>query len=306
MDTITSWLPTQVPRLDWRSVADIVIVAVLIYGVLMLIKGTTAVMVVRGIAVLVLVGALLSKVLDLPVLGYLLRASIPALIVAIPILFQQELRRALEQIGRAGGLLPHGITASNMARQIDVIAAAAHRLSDRRWGALVVLERGTALGEYAGTGVELDAILSVDLLEQIFHPNTRLHDGAAIVRGERVFAAACVLPLAEGLLAGQTYGTRHRAAIGITEQTDALSVVVSEETGQISIANNGRLVRNLDEVKLRKVLSILYRPALGDDIKHWLRPRAPAGGRVSLAMIAMGVMGALERLARWFGGPKAG
>lgn len=306
MDWLLPWLPTQAPRLDWRAVLDILIVAALIYGVLTLIRGTTAVMIVRGIAIVVLLATLLSRVLDLPVLGSLIGRALPAVLVAIPILFQQELRRALEQIGRAGGLLPHGITTSSAARMIEIIAAAAHRLSERRWGGLIVLERGTALGEYAKTGVELDATLSVDLLEQIFHPTTRLHDGAVIVRGDRVLAAACLLPLSETITIGHTFGTRHRAAVGITEQTDALSVVVSEETGQISIANNGRLVRNLDEAKLRKVLSILYRPGLGEELPRWLRPRPSAGARASLAL-TVGLMAAIERIARLFGGgPKAG
>ena len=305
MDWLLSWLPTQAPKLDWRSVADILIVAALIYLVLILIKGTTAVMIVRGIAILVLGGAVISNALNLPMLGWLLRSAIPALFVAIPILFQQELRRALEHIGRAGGFLPHGIAGSNVARLIDSIASAANRLSERRWGALIVVERYTGLGEYTKTGVELDAALSPDLLEQIFHPTTRLHDGAVIIRGERVLAAACLLPLAETVVTGQSLGTRHRAAVGITEQTDALSVVVSEETGQISIANNGRLVRNLDETKLRKVLTILYRPHLGEDIQRWLRPRPPTGARVTAAML-VAALALLERVSRWFGGPRSG
>jgi diadenylate cyclase len=147
-------------------------------------------------------------------------------------------------------------------------------MSERRWGALVVLERETALGEYAATGVEIDALLSVEMLEQIFHPNTRLHDGAAIIRGERILAAACVLPLTETLGGGAILGTRHRAAVGITETTDAIVVVVSEETGQISIANKGRLVRNLDEAKLRKVLQILYRP---EELQRVLGSGPPTG-----------------------------
>lgn len=307
-------LLAELPRLDVRSLADILIVALLIYGLLMLIKDTTAVMLVRGLVFLVLGGALVSNLFNLPVLGWLVRNSIPALLVAVPILFQPELRRALEQIGRAGGLFPHGAVGAH-PRLIDVIAIGARRLAERRWGALIVLERETALGEYAATGVELDALLSVDLLEQIFHPNTRLHDGAAIVRGERVLAAGCLLPLAESIASGQVLGTRHRAAVGITEQTDAVVVVVSEETGQISIANNGRLVRNLDEAKLRKVLAILHRPATSE----WLRPglgpfklgersgagpaRRPGGLAASL-LVSLSVI--TSRLAEWLGrGPSA-
>lgn len=303
-------LLAELPRLDLRSVADILIVALLIYGLLMLIKDTTAVMLVRGLVFLVLGGALVSNLFNLPVLGWLVRNSIPALLVAVPILFQPELRRALEQIGRAGGLFPHGAAAGAHPRLIDVIAIGARRLAERRWGALIVLERETALGEYAATGVELDALLSVDLLEQIFHPNTRLHDGAAIVRGERVLAAGCLLPLAESIASGQVLGTRHRAAVGITEQTDAVVVVVSEETGQISIANNGRLVRNLDEAKLRKVLSILYRPSTSEWLRPGLgpfrlgekagaaKPQRPGGLAASL-LVSLSVIS--SRLAEWLG-----
>lgn len=261
MEALLRQLPEALPRLDARSLADILIVASLIYGLLMMIKDTTAVMLVRGLAILIIGGAILSNQFNLPMLGWLLRNSIPALLVAIPILFQPELRRVIEQVGRFGSIhRPPELGVQ--ARLIDMISVGARRLSERRWGALIVLERETALGEYAATGVTMDALLSVDLLEQIFHPNTRLHDGAAIVRGERVLAAGCLLPLSENLASAPALGTRHRAAVGISELTDAVVVVVSEETGIISIANNGRLVRGLDDAKLRKVLAILYRPAL--------------------------------------------
>jgi diadenylate cyclase len=234
----------------------------------MLIKDTTAVMLVRGLAILLLGGALVSNAFNLPVLGWLIKSSIPALLVAVPILFQPELRRVLEQLGR---FLPTHLPTETPLQVVEVVAVASRRLAERRWGALIVIERATLLGEYAAKGVEVDAILSVDMLEQIFHPSTRLHDGAAIVRGDRILAAGCLLPLTESLGGGQSLGTRHRAAVGISEQTDALVVVISEETGQISIANNGRLVRNFDEAKLRKVLSILFRPTHAEDFTRRLR-----------------------------------
>ena len=263
-------------QLDWRSLVDILIVGAIVYWLLTLIQGTTAVMVVRGIVTLLLVGTILGNLLNLTVLNWLLRNSIPALIVSIPILFQPELRRALEQVGRAGGLLPHAPALTTSAHVVDVVAIAARRLSERRWGALLVIERETALGEYAETGVQIDGALSVELLLNIFYPNSPLHDGAVIIHGDRLVAAGCVLPLAD-IHAGPThYGTRHRAALGITEQTDALTVVVSEETGRISLANNGRLVTNLDEGKLRKILGILYRPAVGEQLPAWIRGRTAA------------------------------
>jgi diadenylate cyclase len=169
---------------------------------------------------------------------------------------------------------PAGTTANQ--RTIETVATAAGRLSERSWGALIVLERQIPLGEYADTGIRVDGALSVEFLLSIFYPHSPLHDGAVIVRGDRVLAAGCVLPLAETIETGHQFGTRHRAAIGITEKTDALSLVVSEETGWISICNNGRMVRNLDEQKLRRVLPMLYRTPAADTIPQLFRLRVPS------------------------------
>ena len=266
---------TALALLDWRSIVDILFVAGIVYFVLSLIQGTTAVMVLRGILTLLVVGTILANALNLTMLNWLLRNSIPGLIVVIPILFQPELRRALEQIGRAGGLLPHSTALTASAHVVDVVAIAARRLAERRWGALIVLERDTGLGEYVETGVPIDGTLSVELLLNIFFPNSPLHDGAVIIHGERIAAAGCVLPLADVHASATHYGTRHRAALGITESTDAITVVVSEETGRISITNKGRLVGSLDEGKLRKVLGILFRPPVSDQLPSWIRGRGP-------------------------------
>lgn len=272
MEELVEAVRTALTLLEWRSVIDILVVGLIVYWLLTLIQGTTAIMVVRGIMTLVIVGTILAYALNLTMLNWLLRNSIPALIVVIPILFQPELRRALEQIGRAGGLIPHSPVLTASAHVVDVIAIAARRLSERRWGALIILERETGLGEYVETGVPIDGALSVELVLNVFFPNSPLHDGAVIVQGERLGAAGCVLPLADVHASPVHYGTRHRAAIGITEVADAIAVVVSEETGRISIANNGHLVGNLDESKLRKVLGILYRPPGGDPLP-WMRGR---------------------------------
>lgn len=272
MEGLVEAVRTALTLLEWRSIIDILVVGLIVYWLLTLIQGTTAIMVVRGIMTLVIVGTILAYALNLTMLNWLLRNSIPALIVVIPILFQPELRRALEQIGRAGGLIPHSPVLTASAHVVDVIAIAARRLSERRWGALIILERDTGLGEYVGTGVPIDGTLSVELVLNVFFPNSPLHDGAVIVQGERLGAAGCVLPLADVHASPVHYGTRHRAAIGITEVADAIAVVVSEETGRISIANNGHLVSNLDESKLRKVLGILYRPPGGDPLP-WMRGR---------------------------------
>lgn len=276
MDALLQAVSLAVAGLDWHDVVDIALVAAIIYWLLTLIRGTTAVMLVRGIVTLLLVGTVLGGLLELTVLSWVLRNSIPALIVAIPILFQPELRRALEQVGRAGGLLPHPPSLTTSGHVADIVAVAARRLSERRWGALIVLERETALGEYAETGVQIDGTISVELLLNIFYPSSPLHDGAVIVHEDRLVAAGCVLPLAESHANTPHYGTRHRAALGITEQADALTVVVSEETGRISLANNGHMVHGLDEEKLRKVLMNLYRHPFGEQIPTWFRGRTAA------------------------------
>ncbi|HEX2924146.1 MAG TPA: diadenylate cyclase CdaA [Chloroflexota bacterium] len=260
MTTFLQSALSTLSRLDFRAVIDIVIVAVIVYWILALIQGTTAVALVRGMATLILLAAVLGNVLDLVVLNWVLRNAIPAFLVSIPILFQPELRRALERLGRTSRFVARAGPSNETAKALEQIAVACRRFSDRKWGALIVLERDTALGEYIDTGVEIDGLVSVDFLMSIFFPNAQLHDGATIIRGDRVVAAACLLPLTETLLSDQHFGTRHRAGVGITERTDAISVIVSEETGIISLANNGRIVRNLDESKLKKILPALLQP----------------------------------------------
>ncbi len=262
MDALLPFLSAILPRFELRSIVDIAIVAGLFYWLLTLISGTSAATLVRGLIVLLVFGFVLSNLLNLVMLGWLLRNAIPGMFVAVPVLFAPEIRRALEQLGRAGTWIPRQAVMSPAARVAETVADAAERLAERRWGALVVVERGTPLGEYAQTGTPIDGVLSVDLLMNIFYPNTPLHDGAVIVRGDRVIAAGCVLPLAQAATM-EHMGTRHRAAIGITERSDAIALVVSEETGRISIANAGRMVRNLTEAHLRRVLSILERSPTG-------------------------------------------
>jgi uncharacterized protein (TIGR00159 family) len=264
-------------RFGISAVLDILIVALVLYWLLTLISGTSAATLVRGILILLTLGFVLSNVFNLTMLQFLLRNSIPALIFAIPVLFQPEIRRALEQLGRAGSLIPRTTVISPNTRLADTIARAAQQLAERRFGALLVIERSTPLGEYASKGVAMDALLSTDLLLNIFWPNSPLHDGAVVIHGDRVVAAGVVLPLAQSPTV-EHIGTRHRAAIGITEISDAIAVVVSEETGTISLANAGRMVRNLGEARLQKVLSILDRSSSGigtnsRGIPHMGRPR---------------------------------
>lgn len=247
-------------RFNWLSIIDILLVALFFYWLLFLIKGTQAVQLLRGIIIIVLLSVLVTSTFKLTAFSWLIRNSIPALLVAIPVIFQPELRRALERLGRTGFPINRQPRRPIIEQTINQICEACQRLSERRHGALVVLERETGLQEHIDTGVKIDALVTSELLLTIFSPNTTLHDGAVIVREDRVVAAACVLPLTEGFMADRHMGLRHRAAIGITEQSDATAIAVSEETGVISIARNGRIIRHLDEKRLRKVLQTFYYP----------------------------------------------
>lgn len=275
MTSLIEMVMSTLARLDLRALVDILIVAAILYWILRLIQGTTAVALVRGMITLILLAAILGNVLDLVVLNWVLRNSIPAFLVSIPILFQPELRRALERLGRTSRFLSRGGPSNEFVQAMEAIAVACRRLSDRRWGALIVLERETGLGEYVDTGVEIEGRVSVELLMTLFFPNSPLHDGATIIRGDRIVAAACLLPLTESIMADKHLGTRHRAGVGITERTDAISIIVSEETGIISLANSGRIVRNLDEAKLKKILPALYRPqATASWLPSWFGNRS--------------------------------
>jgi len=265
-------------RFDWLSAIDILLVALFFYWLLFLIQGTQAVQLLRGIIIIVLLSVLVTSTFQLTAFSWLIRNSIPALLVAIPVIFQPELRRALERLGRTGFPINRPPRRAIIERAINQIIEACQRLSEHRYGALIVLERETGLQEHIDKGVKVDALLTSDLLLTIFFPNTALHDGAVIVREDRVVAAACVLPLTEGFMTDRHLGLRHRAAIGVTEQSDAIAIAVSEETGTISIARNGRIIRHLDEKRLRKVLQAFYLPWLGQALPHWLRSQGKTSG----------------------------
>ena len=257
-------------RLDRIDILDILLVAFIFFWALYLVRGTRAVSLLRGVIFLVIVVTLLSGLARLRAFAWLIQKALPALLVAIPVIFQQELRRALERVGRAGTLF--GRSTGNQAlleQALAAIAQASHVLSERRHGALIVLERETGLQEFVDSGVLLDAAITSDLLLTIFDPHTMLHDGAVIVRRGRVVAAACVLPLTTAFLADRQLGLRHRAAIGATEESDAIAVVVSEERGAISIAHNGRIIRNLDAKRLEAVLQAFFQPVLEQAWPRW-------------------------------------
>lgn len=260
-------------RLDWLSVLDILLVALVVYSLLALVRGTQAVVLLRGIIFVVIVVVLLTSILELRAFSWLLRSSLPALVISIPVIFAPELRRALERVGRAGtGLNLSGAREAEIEPVIEALTGTAVRLSERRHGGLIVIERQVGLKNYADTGVALDAAVTVELLVQIFYPNTPLHDGAVIIKGPRILAAACVMPLTSGETADRQMGLRHRAALGVTEVSDAVAVVISEETGTISVAHNGRMIQRLDAARLRHILAAFYRPrGTSTGLWRWLR-----------------------------------
>lgn len=253
-------------RLNWLSVVDIFLVTMTFFGLLYLVRDTQAMVLLRGAIFLVVLLALLTALVDLPAFSWLLRTTLPALLFSIPVVFAPEIRRALERIGRAGTFIPFNTQREDVEihAAIQTVVSAATRLSARQHGALIVLQRLDSLDDYVRTGVLMDSHLTPELLLQIFYPNTPLHDGAVIIEGNRAVAGACVMPLsASGILTrspDRQMGLRHRAALGISEASDAIAVVVSEETGSISIAHAGRMIRRLDPDRLENILSAFYRP----------------------------------------------
>ena len=265
-------------RITWTDVLDILLVATVFFVILYLVRGTRAVPLLRGIILLLILLALLSGIFPLRAFGWLVDRALPALLVAVPVVFQPELRRALERLGRAGSLFTRSVgQRATVERAIAAVVRACRVLSRRHIGALIVLERETGLQEYAETGVQLDAETTMELLLSLFDPHVALHDGAVILRHGRVLAAACVLPLSTAFLEDRRLGLRHRAALGITEETDAIAVVVSEERGTISVAHNGRIMRDLAPERLERVLLALHRSFLEsrrpDWLSRWFAPR---------------------------------
>ena len=247
------------------DIIDIVVVAYLLYKLIGFIKETRAQQLFRGI-LLIVAFFLISEVFNLSLLNWLFNRLITVGLIAVVILFQPEIRRGLEQIGRRGVLSRR---VRDMAK--DEIYATVHKLVDAvddfsatRTGALIVIECETMLNDIAETGVIVDAEISVRLLGNLFYEGSPLHDGAVIIRGDRVYAASCVLPLTERQNIGKNLGTRHRAALGLSEVTDAFIIVVSEETGAISVARNGEFKRFLDLKTLEKMLLDVYVPVSGD------------------------------------------
>jgi diadenylate cyclase len=244
------------------DVLDILIVAFVLYKGILLIRGTRAVQLLKGIVVILLATGV-SSALQLNALNWLLDKILTIGLFAIPVVFQPELRRGLEQLGR-GKFFSWSSTAmleeEDITRMISELTKATQVLSKNKIGALIVIERETGLGDYFESGIPIGAVVSSELLINTFIPNTPLHDGAVMIRGNRIVAASCFLPLSDSSRISKELGTRHRAGIGITEQSDALAVIVSEETGQVSIAVNGDITRNLDEQSFREFLTTHLAP----------------------------------------------
>lgn len=261
LNAISDFFDTYL-RGSWTSIVDIVLVAIVIYWLFILIRGTRAVRIVIGLSILYLV-YLAAQALELKLLSTLLQTGAVVGLFAIVVVFQPELRRALEQIGRVGSLNRIFVSSEVAAAEkvAGQVSRAARLLAGSRHGALIVIERDTGLHDLAAdSGVILNADLRAELLVTIFYHGTALHDGAVIISGDRILAAAVLLPLSQNVLDSERYGTRHRAAIGISEQTDAVIVVVSEETGSISLVLRGRIERNLTEEQLRRRILNLIRP----------------------------------------------
>jgi len=278
--TIENLVWNVIHRPSFADLVDILVVAVIIYELLMLTRGTRGSAVLKGLMLLLLVVGV-SNIFGLTALNWLLMSVVNNGVLVLLILFQPELRKVLEQLGRSAHLEKGRSEApAEGERVVEEIIRCLTNLSRRYVGALIVFERKTGLNDVLETGVPVDATISAALLENIFEPNTPLHDGAVVVRGTRVAAGACILTLTEGNGISHDLGTRHRAAIGVSETTDALVLIVSEETGIISMAQGGKLTRHLDQKALREILGQMYlqnqKPRLTEVVKGWLKTREGA------------------------------
>lgn len=267
IDSLVNNLTFVLERLDPFGILDILLVTAIFFVILRWLRDTQALVLLRGVLLLIALISLLTSLEVLPAFSWLMSTTLPALLLVIPVIFAPEIRRALERLGRAGAILDSGRVNSSAEIQdtISAVVGATARLSDRRHGALIVLQRGDHLEEYVKSGIKMDSEVTPELLLQIFYPNTPLHDGAVIIVGTKLISASSVLPLsASGVLSKspeRSMGLRHRAALGISEVSDAVAVVVSEESGSISVVNAGRMIRRLDAERLENILRALYRPS---------------------------------------------
>lgn len=274
-DQVQTFIWNIFNRPQLHDIFDILIVAVLIYYLIMLTRETRASEVIKGL-ILLLVACAFFNAMGLTALSWVLNLVLKNGAIVLVILFQPELRRMLEQLGRSAKRDHFQSGNEENVRIIDEVTQCLLNLSKRRVGALIVFERRTGLKDVLETGTMLDSAISAPLLENIFEPNTPLHDGAVVISGERIKAGACVLTLSESNAITRDLGTRHRAAIGISETTDAVVFICSEETGIISMARAGKLIRHLDAKAIREILATMYHApndSLIESIKKWLKGR---------------------------------
>src|SRR6266498_3658553 len=266
-------------RLNWLSVLDILLVTLLFYAILYSLRDTQAMVLLRGVIFLTVALVLLTTLVNLPAFSWLFQSILPALLLAILVIFAPEIRRALERLGRAGTLtLVQGTNQTDdedTQKVLRSVVEDAARLSARQHGALIVIQRMDSLDQYIETGVPMRAHVTPELLLQIFYPDTPLHDGAVVIASGRIVAAACVMPLSASGVLNRTperqMGLRHRAALGISEVSDAVSVVVSEQSGSISISHAGRMIRRIDPERLENILAAFFRPDMTTPQQVWLK-----------------------------------
>jgi len=242
-------------RANWLSVVDILLVAAVVFLVLYLLRDTKALVLLRGVFFLIVVISFLSSLRVLPAFSWLTTNTLPTLLLAIPVIFAPEIRRVLERLGRTGSIFAKDNFSSEMERIIQTVVQASRRIAERKYGGLIVFSRLDSLQAYIETGIRLEAAVTPETLIQIFFPKTPLHDGAMIISDEKIKAAGCVLPLSSsGVLEEspeRSMGLRHRAALGVAEESDAIAVVISEETGIVSLAYDGKIDKYvpLDELQ---------------------------------------------------------
>lgn len=242
-------------QIRWQDVLDIIFVAIILYRLLLIVKGTKAVQMLLGLGVL-LFASLLSGYLELYTMNWIIQSFWAQIVIVLIVLFQPEVRRALAQMGEARFL--RAFAPAEELKSLDEIVKAAVALANRKIGALIVIERDTSLKDFVEMGTLLDAKVSREILLSIFHPTSPIHDGAVVIRGNRIIAAGCFLPIALSTEVSKAFGTRHRAGIGLTEETDAIAIIVSEETGSISVAVAGKIETRVDMESLRNRLTDIF------------------------------------------------
>lgn len=252
---------------------DISLVTLIFFALLYTLKDTQAMALLRGMIFLIVALVLLTSLVDLPAFSWIAQNSLPALLLALPVIFAPEIRKTLERLGRAGTFVSAPSSDSSLEETLKAIVTASSRLSARQHGALIILQRLDNLNEFAQTGVQLNSKVTPELLLQIFYPNTPLHDGGVIIANSKIVAASCVMPLSNSGILNRTpdrqMGLRHRAALGTSENSDAIALAISEETGAISISHAGRMLRKIDPERLENILTAFFRPNGKDTQPSW-------------------------------------